>query len=57
MALVNNFDTVGSKEKKEKREITRLTVLDRQDKNTIYNLIFAEPEAETEQKGIGRAHV
>lgn len=51
MALAKNFDTVGSKEKKEKREITRLTVLDRQDKNTIYNLIFAEPEAETEQKG------
>lgn len=51
MALAKNFDTVGSKEKKEKREITRLTVLDRQDKNTIYNLIFAEPETETEKKG------
>lgn len=41
MALVNNFSNViANKEKK--REITKLTELKENDKDTIFNLIFAE---------------
>lgn len=44
MALDKSFDNVVEQKKDGKREITRLTVLDKQDKSTIYNLIFAETE-------------
>lgn len=44
MALDKSFDNVVDQKEEGKREITRLTVLDKQDKSTIYNMIFAEKE-------------
>lgn len=33
----------------QKRELTKLTELDETDKNTIYHLVFGEPEKETQE--------
>ncbi|MCM1534912.1 MAG: hypothetical protein NC126_03195 [Clostridium sp.] len=44
MALDKSFDNVLVPKEEGKKEITRLTVLDKQDKSTIYNVIFVEGE-------------
>lgn len=49
MALDKSFDNVVAQKKENKREITKLTVLDKNDKNTIYHLIFAEDKEEIEE--------
>lgn len=51
MALEIKYDNVVAPKKTGKKNITKLTVLDRQDKNTIYNLIFAEMGAEIRRNG------
>lgn len=48
MGLKKDFSNTVAVKKKEKQEITRLTELREDDKNTIFNLIFAEiPEEKT----------
>lgn len=42
MGLKNDFSNTVPDKKEEKREITRLAELKEDDKNTIFNLIFAE---------------
>lgn len=42
MPLEKKFDKVVIQKKEKKQEVTRLAKLNKNDKNTIYNLIFAE---------------
>ena len=42
MALNTSFNNVVPEEKRQEAKPTTLTVLNEKDKNTIYNLIFAE---------------
>lgn len=49
MPLDKSIDVVTLKEES-KKEITRLTVLDKEDKNTIYNLIFMKEQEESKKK-------
>lgn len=42
MALSKNFSNTVADKKEKKREITKLTELNENDKNTIFNLIFSE---------------
>ena len=42
MALVKTFSNTIAESKKQEKEITKLSVLDEKDKNTIYNLLFTE---------------
>lgn len=46
MALENNFSFAIPDEQQQKREITKLTELKEEDKNTIFNLIFADANKE-----------
>lgn len=52
MALNKSFGNVVSQKNDSKGETTRLTVLDRNDKNTIFNLIIKETntQGKTENK-------
>lgn len=43
MSVEKRYKNVVTPKEENKREITKLAELDRSDKNTIYNLIFAEP--------------
>lgn len=42
MALERNFSNTVADKKEKKQEITELTELSESDKNTIFNLLFAE---------------
>ena len=42
MALVKTFSNTIAEAKKQEKEVAKLSVLDEKDKNTIYNLLFAE---------------
>lgn len=46
MAFNKNFSNTVTDKKDKKREITKLMELNESDKNTIFNLIFAEPSNE-----------
>lgn len=50
MPLDKSFDNVVTLKEESKKEITRLTVLDEKDKNTIYNLIFIKAQEESKGK-------
>lgn len=47
MPLEKNFGHAVAVTEEHKREFTKLTELDENDKNTIYNLIFTATEVET----------
>ncbi len=49
MPLDKNFNHVVAQKEEKKRELTKLTEFDKADKNTIYNLIFGEPEKGTRE--------
>lgn len=49
MPLEKKFDNVVTQKEENKREITKLTELDKNDKNAIYNLIFKETREETKE--------
>lgn len=50
MALEKNFSNTVPDEQEQKREITKLTELVEGDKNTIFNLIFADmPKEEVKE--------
>lgn len=49
MPLEKKFEKVVTRKEESKREITRLTELDKNDKNTIYNRIFTEVRTETQE--------
>lgn len=49
MPLEKNYDNVVTQKEEKKQEITKLTVLEKTDKNTIYNLIFTEPQKSVEK--------
>jgi len=42
MAMDKNFSNTVADTKDKKREITKLTELSESDKNTVFNLLFAE---------------
>ncbi len=46
MAFDKNFSNIVADKKDKKREITKLMELNESNKNTIYNLIFAESSNE-----------
>lgn len=46
MALKRNFSNTVADKKEMKREITELTELSESDKNTIFNLLFAQTSNE-----------
>lgn len=50
MALEKNFSNTVADKKEKKREITKLTELPESDKNTIFNLIFAETSTEKSEE-------
>lgn len=49
MPLGKSFNHVVAQKEEKKREFTKLTELDKTDKNTIYNLIFGESKKETKE--------
>ena len=49
MPLDKNFNHVVAQKEEQKRELTKLTELDKADKNTIYNLIFGDSKEGTKE--------
>lgn len=49
MPLDKSFNHVVAQKEEEKRELTKLTELDKTDKDTIYHLIFGDSKEETKE--------